>query len=159
MRVKNLGMLFSVLAIAFVLQGCTQSSESNANKNGEANQSLQPLNANSANTAVTASGNFGINNSSVPNGNFVPPVNAKTVSKMPEPIIGNGVNDLAAIMAVRGKLSSDKDLINSVVVEVKEGNATLTGKVASEEQKKKAEDLTRSVAAVKTVKNSLRVSP
>ena len=59
---------------------------------------------------------------------------------------------------VRSALSSDTELLNAVIVEIKEGNATLTGNVSSEAQKIKAGQLIKSVKGIKSVKNNLRVS-
>ncbi len=59
---------------------------------------------------------------------------------------------------VRGALSSDAELLNAVIVQIKEGNATLTGNVSSEAQKTKAGQLIQSVNGIKSVKNNLRVS-
>ena len=59
---------------------------------------------------------------------------------------------------VRGALSSDKELFTAVSIEIKEGKATLTGKVSSEAQKAKAEQLVKGVKGIKSLKNNLRVS-
>ena len=159
MRGKNLEILFTVLTITIAFQGCAQSSESDSGKKAETNQSVQYSNINTEDTGVNTSNNFAANNPSVLSGNLAPPTNKKNVSKMPEPKIGSGSNDLAIIAMARGKLSSDKELLNNVIVEVRAGNATLNGTVASEEQKKKAEELIKSVEGIKNVKNNLRVSP
>lgn len=160
MRGIKLNLLLTVLSLTIFLQGCSQSSESNAVKNGNANQpEVSNLNGNSG--VANASNNFGVNNQPASNTNSIPTVDRKTAPSAPEPKpnFGSGAADLSIIMSARNKLSSDKDLINSVIVDAKEGNVTLTGKVSSEEQKKKAEELTKSVQGVKSVKNNLRVSP
>ena len=155
---KNFRIFFALLTISIALQGCTQVSEPSTNKSSETNQSVLSSNTFTQNVNINTSDNTRINNISVTNGVSVPAINKKALSKMPEPKIGSGASDLALIMMVRGKLSSDKDLINSVIVEVAEGNATLTGKVASEDQKRKAEELAKNVQGVKSVKNNLRIS-
>ncbi len=78
-------------------------------------------------------------------------------ANMPSPKIGSGGDDLALFAQVRNALSADPELINGVIVEIKEGNATLTGKVPSEEKKKKAEQLVQNINGIKSVKNNVRV--
>lgn len=78
--------------------------------------------------------------------------------KAPTPNIGSGGSDMFLFTQARGALSSDKELSNAVIIEIKEGNVTLTGKVSSEDQKTKAARLVQNVTGIKSVKNNLRVS-
>lgn len=79
-------------------------------------------------------------------------------AKMPEPQIGSGGNDFFLFTQARGALNADAELkAANVILDVKEGVVTLSGKVASAAQKSKAEELVRSVGA-KNVRNQLRVS-
>jgi osmotically-inducible protein OsmY len=74
------------------------------------------------------------------------------------PQIGSGGGDMFLFTQVRSALSSDKELFNTVIVEIKEGNATISGNVKSEAQKAKAAQLVQSVNGIKSVKNNLRVT-
>ncbi|MCA1616914.1 MAG: glycosyltransferase, partial [Acidobacteria bacterium] len=79
-------------------------------------------------------------------------------ANVPKPQIGSGGNDLYLFTRARGVIGTDAELkAANIVVEVKDGVATLSGTVASDAQKSKAEQLTLGVG-VKTVKNQLRVS-
>lgn len=73
--------------------------------------------------------------------------------------IGSGGDDFALFMQVRGAFGADQELINGVIIEIKEGNASLSGKVPSEEKKKKAEQLVQNINGIKSVKNNIRVAP
>lgn len=80
-------------------------------------------------------------------------------AKAPAPQIGSGGNDFSLFTQARGALNSDAELkAANITVEVKEGVVTLSGALASDGQKSKAERLVRAVGGVKDVKNQLRVS-
>ena len=77
----------------------------------------------------------------------------------PRPQIGSGGNDLFLFTQVRAALGADEGLRGAdPVVEVKDGVLTLSGTVATPEQKARAEQVARGVAGVKDVRNQLRVS-
>lgn len=59
---------------------------------------------------------------------------------------------------LRSSLGADKELVNTVLIDVKDGKVTLTGSVSSQAQKAKASQLVQKVAGVKSVANNLRVS-
>ena len=122
-----------------------------ANAGVNTSNSISPTNANQALSTVNSS-------SSSANGAKVEKKNNQPPAKMPAANIGSGGNDFSLLMNARNAISQDKELINGVVIEIKEGNATLNGKVSSEEQKKKAEELVRGVEGIKSVKNNLRIS-
>jgi len=79
-------------------------------------------------------------------------------ANMPKPQIGSGGNDFALFTQARGAINADADLKTAnITVEVKDGVMTLSGTVASAEQKSKAEQLVQAVGP-KALKNQLRVS-
>ena len=80
-------------------------------------------------------------------------------ANVPRPQIGSGGNDLFLFTQVRAALGADAELKGaSPVVEVKDGVLTLSGTVATPEQKSRAEQVARGVSGVKAVRNQLRVS-
>lgn len=142
--------------ISSVCFGCSGSPESNSAVNNTRNQTNVVSNTNAASTQMTTNVNTpATSNNQTANANRnVKPVPA---ANMPSPKIGSGGDDLALFAQVRNALSADPELINGVIVEIKEGNATLTGKVPSEEKKKKAEQLVQNINGIKSVKNNVRV--
>lgn len=77
---------------------------------------------------------------------------------MPTPAIGSGGNDLFLFTRARAAVNADPELrAANLILEVKEGVLTLSGTVASDAHKSKAEQLVKE-SGVKTVKNQLRVS-
>lgn len=80
--------------------------------------------------------------------------------KPPEKQIGSGGSDFAIFAQLRGALSSDAALKNSnnIIINVSNGGIVLTGTVADEAQKSRAEQIARGVGGVKSVKNELRVA-
>lgn len=79
-------------------------------------------------------------------------------ANMPKPQIGSGGNDFYLFTQARAALNADAELkAANIVVDIKEGVATLSGAVKSAEQKSKAEQLVQA-AGLKTVRNQLRVS-
>lgn len=99
-----------------------------------------------------------VNNGSVPTMAAATNKKPSPQVKEPTPQIGSGGDDMSLFTQARGALSSDKELSNAVIIEIKEGNVTLNGKVSSETQKAKALQLVQSVKGIKSVKNNLRVS-
>jgi alkylhydroperoxidase/carboxymuconolactone decarboxylase family protein YurZ len=86
------------------------------------------------------------------------PANARAAST-PPPQIGSGGNDFYAFTQARAALAADEEMKNApVVIEIRAGVATLTGTVAGDSQKQKAERLVRGAQGVKGVNNQLRVS-
>lgn len=146
--------MLAVILISLILSSCTQNSEPPVAKIENTNQSLTA----STNKVVSANNNV----SASPLNTSTPVVNKNAKSsapvKDPTPQIGSGGGDLLLFTQVRSALSSDKELINAVIVEVKEGSVTLSGKVSSETQKTKAAQLVQSVKGIKSVKNNLRIS-
>lgn len=161
-------VILILISISIVLAGCSKNPEPGVAKTGNINQAPTTTTNNNvpANNNVSANNNVAANpqntatpivsNTSAPATNrdrkSAPPV------KEPTPQIGSGGGDMFLFTQVRSALSSDTELLNAVIVEIKEGNATLTGNVTSEAQKIKAGQLIKSVQGIKSVKNNLRVS-
>jgi osmotically-inducible protein OsmY len=77
----------------------------------------------------------------------------------PTPQVGTGASDLFLFTQARAALEADVELkAANIVIDVKGGLLTLSGKVANAEQKSKVEQLVRALDGVKAVKNQLRVS-
>ena len=169
---KNLERFPAVflIVLSIVLSGCSKSPETNVVvKTDNINQSTMT----SGNTNISANNNI----SSASNTVSVNPPNApmpvsensltaavnndkKSSSSVndPKPQIGAGAKDFFLFTQVRSALSSDKELSNAVIVELKEGNAVLTGSVSSAAQKTKAGQMVQAVNGIKSVKNDLRVA-
>ncbi len=160
-RKKN-EIMPALILISIVLSGCSKNAEPDVAKTDNPNQAPTASN----NNIVPSSTNVSANGSNTPtpivnNTPLTTPVNQDKKStpraNEPTPQTGSGGGDMFLFTQVRGALSSDKELLNGVIVEIKEGNATLTGKVSSEAQKAKAAQLVQSVNGIKNVKNNLRV--
>lgn len=85
--------------------------------------------------------------------------NGAQTAKMPEPQIGSGGQDLFLFTKVRGAIEADADLKGSgIILNASDGVVVLSGAVADEARKTRAEQLARGVEGVKGVRNELRVS-
>lgn len=169
--------LSAVLLLATAAAGCTQNSESENTEIGNVKQSSANTETTGASVNSNETGSANVNDSagtdsgagtasSVP----LPPSAAPGASseeitksrksappaKAPTPEIGSGGNDFFILTQIRGRLSADKELADAVMVDVKEGNITLTGNVPNQAQKKKAEEMVSSVKGVRNIKNNLR---
>jgi hypothetical protein len=159
---KNHQIIFSVILISGFCFGCSGASEFNSAKNNGGNQPTVVANTNAA--ALPSAPVTAVNvNSPAASNNQTANVN-KGVKNLPaakEPMtkIGSGGDDLALFAQVRSAFSADPELFNGVIVEIKEGRAALSGKVSSEEKKKKAEQLVQNISGIKSVKNNVRVAP
>jgi hypothetical protein len=160
-KIRAMSAIISVL-MAVVLSGCAGQSEPDVAKTINVNQSPTALNNNNAPVNPPNASTSAVNNISTPTVNSTPTVTKdKKPSppvKDPTPQIGSSGGDMFLFTQARGALSSDQELINAVIIEIKEGNATLTGSVSSQAQKTKAGQLIKSVNGIKSVKNNLRVS-
>ena len=146
-----------LILTAIVLSGCTNQSESQTAQTGNINKTQTAVNnnnfsANPANVPTSSVNNISTTTANKDNKKSSPAV------KEPTPQIGSGGDDMSLFTQARGALSSDKELLNAVIIEIKEGNVTLSGKVSSEAQKTKAAQLIQSVKGIKSVKNNLRAS-
>jgi hypothetical protein len=147
-----------LILTAAILSGCAKQTESQAAQTGSVNKAPTAANnnnisANPANVPIAPVNN--ISTTTTANKDNRKPAPA---AKEPTPQIGSGGDDMSLFTQARGALSADKELLNAVIIEVKEGNATLSGKVSSEAQKAKALQLVTGVKGIKSVKNNLRVS-
>lgn len=169
--------IIGVLA-ALILAGCSQINETETAANANANQ-MTTTNLDSDNTSVVPAANMtpnsddtatdSSNNNMTTGGSNdqMQTAEKKNLNKdkkpsppanMPTPVIGSGGQDFFLITQIRGALKADEKLADAVVVEIKEGNITLNGNVANEDQKKKAEQIVRGIKGVKSIKNNLRIS-
>ncbi len=150
-----------LILISIVLGGCSKKPEPDVVKTGNVNQAPTASNNNS----IPANNNVSANppNTQAASNNTpttivnkdkkpLPPV------KDPTPQISGGGGDFALFTEARAAISSDQELLNTVIIEIKEGNVTLTGSVSSAAQKTKAGQLVQSVKGIKSVKNNLRVA-
>lgn len=171
---RNRLNILLIVAALLVLSGCSDSGEKAGGKSADA---TAPSNSNAASVAPTPDGVANVTTASgasvgpaqpAANAGVAQPVaspgggtrggNNAPPAKMPTPQIGSGGNDFYLFTKARGALSADAELkAANVVVDVKEGNITLSGTVKSAEQKSKAEQLVRAVGS-KSIKNQLRVS-
>jgi len=167
-------VVFSIF-ISVVLAGCTKNSEPDVVKTGNINQTIPASNNSnsvSANISIPANNSFPANNNVSANqpkmqvtaveDKTPTTIDSKdkqtsTAAKEPVPQIGSGGSDLVLFTQARNALNVDPELINSVIIEIKEGNVTLNGSVTSAAQKAKAGQLVQSVKGIKSVKNNLRV--
>lgn len=173
---KNIAVILTIISIsaALILAGCAKSEPAAVVKNDNTNQPVILSNTNSVNPAADMSNNPAqtVNPAAAPTVADVPKVNdapteaapsankktAAPAVKEPTPQIGSGANDLLLVIQVRNALRDEKQLFNTLVVDSKEGNVTLSGKAASSDDKAKAGQLAQAVKGVKSVKNNITVS-
>lgn len=154
----------SLISLPLFLSGCSESTVSNTANASNANQAVVVSN-NSAAINTNAAANVPAANAGNISAANMPNSNASgdnrkpaQATKEPTPQYGSGANDLMMFTKLRNSLSADKDLQTYVVIDVKEGNVTLSGKAASAEKKAQAEQLIKAVEGVKSVKNNITVS-
>lgn len=161
MKKTNLKITIAILFAAISFSGCGQSTETTTGNINTANRTTANVvntTANPVNSTVANSNTLAVNSATSNVSNAETAVKSKQPpAKMPTPNVGSGGNDFSILMNARNAISNEKDLVNSVIVEVKEGNVTLNGKVTSEAQKQKAEQIVRGVQGIKNIKNMLRV--
>lgn len=149
--------VFLVSAVAG-LSGCSGSSETQTAKNDNVNQIAKVINSSNVAAAPTAAPSSPVDESVAPTKGGVPE-NTKPAApvKAPTPVQGSGGNDFLLFTQVRGALNADNELVTAVIVNIKEGNVVLTGKVSSAAQKAKAEQIVKGVNGVKSVKSELQI--
>jgi hyperosmotically inducible protein len=159
MKRNRLSAFIAVAVLATFAVGCGERAETNANAsvavNGNSNMSQTSASAPGNPNAPTATVNAGApTDATAKNARRNAPA-AKDLA----PQIGSGGNDLYLFTQTRAVLNADDELKAAAVnVSINGGVVTLAGKVASEAQKAKAEQLVRSVEGVKDVKNQLSTS-
>jgi hypothetical protein len=147
-----------LILTAIVLSGCAKQTESQAAKTDNVNKAPTAANNNNISANPPNAAMPPVNN--IPTATTAGKDNRKPspAAKQPSPQIGSGGDDMSLFTQARGALSSDAELLNAVIIEIKDGNATISGKVSSEAQKAKAAQLVQSVKGIKSVKNNLRAS-
>lgn len=152
---KLITLMASLMMAALIFSGCARTSNTDAAAsnnalavNGNANMpSLAPALPANANNGMTTG------DSTTNQGHIT------RTNKDPDPKIGTGGNDFYLFTQARGVLNADSELKNSnIVIDVKNGNATLSGTVSNAEQKSRAEQLVRALNGITGVKNQLNVS-
>ncbi len=173
---KRYGLeILPILAAALVLSGCGGAGEKDNSNNAG---TTAPANVNAATPVGTSSVTPANNSALAPTplatplpagGNTPQPgtspgsgtrsnTNSAPPTQMPTTKIGSGGNDFFLFTKARAAINADAELsAANVILDIKEGAATLSGTVANAEQKSKAERLVREVG-LKTVRNQLRVS-
>ena len=154
MKLRIFGIITS-LALAFLLAGCSETAN-NANTTANTNANL---NANiNANRNANANANA---NTKQPPTRAEYEKNKQTYSEQAKGLgskIGTGLDDGWLWTKTRFDLAAVDDLRDSTInVDVENAMVTLTGTVASVEQKTKAEATAKAVEGVKGVKNLLKV--
>ena len=165
MTMKKLVALGALAALAALVAGCdttttnTNANVSNSNRAVVTNSNANVTGGTNANMNTNASG--GANTNKAPTKEDIEK-NKETYKKEAEGLgrkIGTGANDLWLWSKTRYELGVADDLRDSTInVDVDNGVVTLTGTVASAEQKTKAGTVAQGVEGVKSVKNELKVS-
>lgn len=167
------------LGAALIFSGCAGASGNSAtsnNNNGDAAQSRESAtsdaqsvgsatnNSPSASSPSSSPSAAGVGNPISQTGAATPKDGAGVnpnarAATAPKPQIGSGGNDFYLFTQARAALAADPELKGAnFILEVKEGVLTLSGAVASAEQKSRAEQVVRGVSGVKSVKNQIKVS-
>jgi hypothetical protein len=166
MTMKKLVALGGLAALAALVGGCDTTTNTNANVSNSNRAVATNSNANMAG-GTNANANTGANTNGSANTRSVPTredveKNKENYKKEAEGLgrkIGTGANDLWLWSKTRYELAAADDLRDSTInVDVDNGVVTLSGTVASAEQKTRAGTVAQGVEGVKNVKNELKVS-
>lgn len=151
MMVKIFGII-AMFTTALLLAGCSETANTNLNANANTN-----VNANLRANANTANTNT---NQAPTRADYEK--NKQTYSEQAKGLgskIGTGLDDGWLWTKTRFDLAAVDDLRDSTInVDVESAIITLSGTVATAEQKAKAETTAKSVEGVKGVKNMLKVA-
>ncbi len=151
MRSKLLGFIITT-AIAALLTGCNQPTNDNANTRANANTNTALANEN---TNVNANSKRALSREEYEKNKESYAKEAKGTGRT----IGTGLNDGWLWTKTRFDLVAADDLRDSTInVDVSNAVVTLSGSVATAEQKAKAEAIAKAVEGVNSVKNMLTVS-
>lgn len=157
-KIFKIATLVVTISSSVFWSGCSKENESSETKNVGKNQSVATIVNNNTSVSQPASATPSVVNASqTPPGKADVKPPASSVKPPPTPEIGSGGNDMLLLTQVRNALSSDKELLNAVIVEIKEGNATINGTVSSLDQKNRAQQLVKGVNGIKSVKNNLQI--
>ncbi len=156
MRFKLAGII-TTAALAFCLSGCSETANENANARANAN-----TNANIAVANANSNANANTNTRRAPTRQEYEK-NKESYSQEAKNLgrkIGTGLDDGWLWVKARFDLAAADDLRDSTInVDVDKAIVTLSGTVATAEQKAKAETIAKAVEGVKGVKNLLKVAP
>jgi len=154
MRVKIFGIIVA-FAVTLLLAGCSETGNTNVNANANVNANTN------ANLRANANTNTNANTNQAPT-RAEYEKNKQTYSEQAKGLgskIGTGLDDGWLWTKTRFDLAAVDDLRDSTInVDVDNAVVTLSGTVASADQKAKAEATTKSVDGVKSVKNMLKVA-
>lgn len=154
---KTTGLL-ALAAFAVLSLACDQTTNTNANVNANSN-----LNANLATPAVDANANVNANTTTgrAPTREEYERDRDRYDREARESgrTVGTGANDGWLWVKTRFELATADDLRDSTInVDVDNAVVTLTGTVASQAQKTRAQNVARAVEGVTNVRNNLTVS-
>jgi len=149
MKYKSWGFTVAI-ALALFSTGCNQTTNENANTRANVNTNTTVANANTnTNTKRALTREEYEKNKE----------NYAREAKGAGRTIGTGLNDGWLWTKTRFDLATADDLRDSTInVDVSDAVVTLSGSVASREQKAKAEAVAKAVEGVKAVKNTLTVA-
>jgi osmotically-inducible protein OsmY len=156
MRCKLAGFIIAT-AVAIFLTGCNQTNNSNNNANTRANTNANAVVANeNTNTNANTKTKHAPTRAEYEKHKESYAKEAKDTGRK----IGTGINDGWLWVKTRFDLAAADNLRDSTInVDVDNAVVTLSGTVATAEQKAEAEKVAKSVDGVKAVKNQLKVSP
>src|SRR6267143_2092515 len=153
MRYKLLGFVVAT-ALAGFLTGCNQTTNENANAHANFNTNATVANAN-ANTNANTNTKRALTREEYEKNKESYARQAKDAGRT----IGTGLNDGWLWTKTRFDLATANDLRDSTInVDVSNAVVTLSGSVATAQQKAKAEAVAKAVEGVKGVKNMLTVA-
>ena len=163
MTIKKLAALTACAMLATFAVGCDTTTTTNSNAaNGNAASSNTAVVTNTnANTGGATDANMNANTRKTPTREEVEK-NKQGYEKEAKEAgrkIGSGASDMWLWVKTRFDLAAAEDLRDSTInVDVDNAVVTLSGTVASAEQKTKAGTIAQAVEGVKSVKNELKVS-
>jgi hyperosmotically inducible periplasmic protein len=161
-RYKLTGV-FLLAALALALTACGETANSNTNANANANTNANTANANTNPTTNRETANANTNdNRRAPTREEYEREKERYQREAKESgrTIGTGLNDGWLWVKTRFELAAADDLRDSTInVDVDKEVVTLTGTVATQAQRAKAEQVAKSIEGVKSVKNMLKVAP
>lgn len=154
MNKKKLWVSIICLALTAAVWGCDTTTSTNGNAN-----TAVVTNTNAANTSVANANrplNANVTREEYEKDRGSYEQEAKRLGRK----IGQGANDLWIWTKARAVLGATDDLRDTTInVDVENEVVTLTGTVANDAQKQRAEQVAKSIEGVKSVINNLSVSP
>ncbi|MEJ7578317.1 MAG: BON domain-containing protein [Pyrinomonadaceae bacterium] len=168
---KRIAAFIAGTALAATAAGCQRTENANTNANGNTVNSNTGVVTNNNGNTNTA----GVTTTNTANGNYTANRNYNANMTREEydrdkdrygreardagRTVGSGVNDGWIWTKARAALTTENDLRDSTVnVDVDNAVVTLTGTVANQSQKTRAQTVVNALDGVKSVKNNLQVS-